>query len=189
MIEESAAFFAELRSDFGQPDGRLDGFHLAEERPDATEFVVAPMLEQAGRLGRHVPLARVRQVPPEVDAAAQLVDDRRRVVLLAFARKPLSLVEDKLALLLPALLRLGDRGDELGAPSVIDDPVGGLTALVELPVSSGVLVGRVQDRLFEESIGHAHPMLVPDRAGRCAWVRLTIAVSGPPTQPTRRILC
>jgi hypothetical protein len=34
-----------MRRDLGQPDGSLDGFHLAEERPDAAELVMPPMLE------------------------------------------------------------------------------------------------------------------------------------------------
>jgi len=37
--------------DLGQPDGGLNGFNLTEERPDAAEFVSAPMLEKARGFG------------------------------------------------------------------------------------------------------------------------------------------
>ena len=57
-------------------------------------------------------------------------------------------------ILLLALLGLGDGGDELGATSIFNDPVGGLPALVEFPVPGWVLVGRVQDLSFEDTIGH-----------------------------------
>ena len=45
---------------------RLDGFDLAEERADAAELVVAPVLEQARGLGRDLPVARVRPAAPLV---------------------------------------------------------------------------------------------------------------------------
>ena len=48
----------EVRRDLGEPDRGLDRLDLAEERPDAAELVVPPVLEQARGLGRHLPLAR-----------------------------------------------------------------------------------------------------------------------------------
>jgi hypothetical protein len=119
--------FAELRRDLGQPDRCLDGFDLAEEGPEAAERVMAPVLQQPGGLRRHVPLARVGQLAPDIHALPQLIDDRRRVVLLLLGREPFALVEDNVALgrgPLP-LFRLGDRRDEFGAAAPADDlPVG-----------------------------------------------------------------
>ena len=50
--------------DLGEPDGGFHGLDLAEERTDAAEFVIAPMVEQAGGFRRHLPLVRVAQVAP-----------------------------------------------------------------------------------------------------------------------------
>ena len=47
-----SAGLAELGRDLGQPDGRLDRLDLAEERADAAELVVPPVLQQARRLRR-----------------------------------------------------------------------------------------------------------------------------------------
>ena len=48
----------DLRRDLGQPDRRFDRLDLAEERADAAELVMPPVLEQARRLRRDLPLAR-----------------------------------------------------------------------------------------------------------------------------------
>ncbi len=88
---------------------------------------------------------------PLVHVAAQLVDDRRRVVLLRGGRDAGALVEDDP--LLPGalvLLRPGDRRDEAGRAPRLDEPSGRLAVRVELPVAAGVGVGRVEDRPLEE---------------------------------------
>ena len=82
MFEKPFASLPDLRSDLGQPDGRFDRLDLAEERADAAEFVVPPVLEEPRRLGSHVPVTRVRQPPPLVHLMANCVDDRGGVVLL-----------------------------------------------------------------------------------------------------------
>lgn len=46
------------------------------------------------------------------------------------------------------------RRDEVCPPALLYDGLRRLSALVELPVQRGVLVGRVQDRLFEEPLAH-----------------------------------
>ena len=56
MVEDALACLR-LGRDFGQPDGRLGRLDLAEERADAAELVMPPVLEQARRLGRDLPLA------------------------------------------------------------------------------------------------------------------------------------
>lgn len=144
-----------LRRDLGQPDRRLDRLDLTEERPNAGERVVSPVLEQARRLRHHLPLVRVRQRPPGVHMAANLVDDRRWVVLLRGRREPLALVEHHLALRgLLALLRLRDRGDEVSASARLADLLRGLAGLVQLPVTPRDLIGGVQDGLVEERVRH-----------------------------------
>ena len=145
-----------LRRDLGQPDRRFHRFDLAEERADAAELVMPPMLEQPGRLRRDLPLAGIGQGAPRVHVAAHLVDDRGRVVLLLLGREPLAFVEDDFLLRgdLLALLRLRDRRDELGPPAVFDDLLRRLPVLVQLPMPLRAFVGRVQDRVVEEGVGH-----------------------------------
>ena len=62
VLEEPLAA-AVVRRDLGQPDRRLDRFDLAEERADATECVVPPVLEQPGRLGRDAAIGSGSAVP------------------------------------------------------------------------------------------------------------------------------
>ena len=150
VIEEAPCLAAELRRHFHQPDRGLGGFHLAEERPDAGERVVPPVLKQPRRLRRHLPLA-FRQFPPRGDLLAHAVDDVRVLVLLVggvyFGR---GLVEGELALATPQAPRLGDGRDEGRLAPVLDDAVG-RPPLVELPMPPRTLVGRVENRLFEEA--------------------------------------
>ena len=80
----------------------------------------------------------------------------REVVRLLLRRKASALVEVQLLLTAPApLLRLRDRGDELGPAPPVDQVSGRLTRLVELPVLTRVLVRRVDDRAVEERVGHS----------------------------------
>ena len=92
-----------------EPDQRLDRLDLAEEGPDAAEAVVAPVPQQAGGLRRDLPIARLRQRPPPVHVAAQLVDDGRRVVLLGLRGHP------RCGPRTPA--RPGRRGSSVSSPS------------------------------------------------------------------------
>src|SRR5206468_1814551 len=99
--------------DFGEPDRRFDRLDLTEERPEAAELVMPPMLEEPCGLRRHLPLAG-RQAAPRVNLPAHFVDDGREVVRLLLRRKAPALVE--VQFLLPAsapLFRLRDRRDEL----------------------------------------------------------------------------
>ena len=59
MVEEILADPARARRHLDEPDGGLYRLDLAEEGPNAAEPVVPPVLEQAGRLRGHLPLARV----------------------------------------------------------------------------------------------------------------------------------
>ena len=153
MVEEPAALVAESRRDLGQPDRGLRRLDLTEEEPDVAEAMAAPVLEKPGGLGRHPPPAGLRNRPPRIDPAPQLVDEPHQLVLLSPCLQRLCrLVEDHLAL--AALLRLRDGGDEGDAPAAVEDAAGGLTALVELPVPRRVLVGRVEDGAIEEPVAH-----------------------------------
>ena len=149
VIEEAPRLTAELRRHFHQPDGGFGGFHLAEERPDASERMVPPVAQQPRRLRRHLPLA-LRQFPPRGNLLAHAVDDVRVLILLVRAVHFRSgLVERKLALATPAL-GLGDGRDEGRLPPALDDAVGG-TPRVEFPMPLWGPVGRVEDRLLEEA--------------------------------------
>ena len=148
-VEEAAPLSAETWRHFGEPDHSLHRLGLAEEGPDAAEAVAAPVSEKSGRLGGHAPFAGVRNRPPRVDPAAEVVDDLHQIVLLARGLQRLGhRVKDDLAL--APLLRLGDRGDEGCGAAMVDEPTRRLAALIELPVSCRVLVGRVEDRALEE---------------------------------------
>ena len=81
----------------------------------------APVLQQARGLGRDLPLLRVGQRAPGVHVAAELVDDRGRVVLL-LGRAEAFVVGGQLQLDLRdralgclALLRLGHGRDQVRA--------------------------------------------------------------------------
>ena len=63
-----------FRRDLGQPDDRLDGFDLAEERARADELVVAPMFQEPLRYARSRPSRRDCAGSPSIDVAADLVD-------------------------------------------------------------------------------------------------------------------
>src|SRR3954471_17069269 len=108
--------------------------------------MMTPMLEQARRLRRDLPLVWVGQCTPRVDMASNLVDDRGDVVLLFGRGKTPALVENEPLLgCTLLLLRLRDWGDELGAPAAFYDPLGWLACLVEFPMPDRVLVRRIQD--------------------------------------------
>ena len=178
MVEESAAFVAERRRDLGQPDCGLRRFDLAEEGPGVAEavplasrarsgniplasrarLVAAPVLEEPSRLRSHAPPAGVRNRPPRIDPAPQLVDDLHQLVLLSLRLQCLCrLVEDKRTL--APLLRLRDWRDERDAPAAVKDAARGLAGLVELPVTRWVLVGGVEDGAVEESVAHEGAIL------------------------------
>ena len=80
-IQEASTLVAELRGDLGKPDGSFDGFNLTEKRPDATERMVAPVLEQSTRLRRYAPI-RLWQCPPSSEFLPQAVDQGSQFVLL-----------------------------------------------------------------------------------------------------------
>ena len=76
-----------VRRNFGEPDSSLHRFDLTEEGPSATKAVVSPVLKQARRFRRHLPLARVRQFAPAVNLLANPVDSLHQFVLLIICLK------------------------------------------------------------------------------------------------------
>ena len=82
MLEEAPADPPHARRDLGEPYRGLHRFDLAEEGPNPAESMMPPVIEQAGGLGRHAPLARIRCVSPQVDVPPNPVDDFRVRVLL-----------------------------------------------------------------------------------------------------------
>ena len=73
----------------------------------------------------------------------------------SLVERPFPSVEDYLGLLpvLP-LLRLWNRRDELGAPTAVQDLMRRLPLEVQLPVPLWALIGRIQDGVIEEWVGH-----------------------------------
>lgn len=140
MLQEGLTHLADLRSNFGQPDCGLDSFDLAEERPDAVELVMSPVLEQPGGLRGDAPVVGVLELSPSIDLFADGINDRDLVVLLFLGGEPFAFVEDEgLLIRTPfAFLGLGNRRDELRAPTGLGDPLGGLPRLVEFPMASWV---------------------------------------------------
>ena len=81
FFEDVFAALADLRCHLREPDGGLRRFDLTEEGLDALELVVTPVLEQASRLGRHLPLT-LRSLAPLVHQCADGVDLLGDLVLL-----------------------------------------------------------------------------------------------------------
>lgn len=71
-----------LGRDFGQPDGGLHCFYLAEKGAKTAEVVVPPVVEQARCLRGDLPLIGIGQEPPGVHVTTHLIDDRCGIVLL-----------------------------------------------------------------------------------------------------------
>ena len=138
------------RGYLGQPDDGLHRLDLAEERTDVAELVVPPVVEQACGL-RGDPPVGTGQPAPLVHAVAHALDHPHQLVLLPFVvRPPAGIIEAEIGLFRALLAGGGDRRDEGHGTAAVDDAVGGLPVLVQLPVPRRVLVRRVQDRLFEK---------------------------------------
>ena len=150
----------ECGRDLGQPDGRFHGLDLAKEGTEATELVMPPMLKQSGRFGSYLPLAR-RQCSPSVNMAANLVDDRGRIVLLVFCRETLALVEHQFLLerFLAAFFRLGNGCNEIGPAAILDNLLRRLSLCVEFPMSPWAIVRGIQDWMFKERVSHFRVLL------------------------------
>jgi len=122
MIDELFAPASHTGGDFGQPNRGLSGFNLTEERSNATEFVMPPVLEQARGFRRYLPLTRILEIPPLVHLTAEFINDGSGVILLFRSREPFALVENECALIpAPLLFRLWDRRDELRTATGFND--------------------------------------------------------------------
>ena len=174
----------------GQPDDGFRCLHLAEEGANVAELVMPPMLEKARRLRRHLPVAGIWQHPPPVHMPPHLVDILGgRIILLLLGRKPLAFVEDDGLLALWALpfLRLWDRCNELRPAAALNNPLCRLSACIEFPVSSRILIGRVQDGVLKEWVGHLNLLLCQHghasrrHVGMISHCKPTLARLGLPT--------
>jgi hypothetical protein len=86
VLPEFVTPLAHLGRNFDKPDDRLDSLNLTEERTDAMERMVPPVPEQARRLGRDLPVVRVRELSPSLNVSTDFVDDRGGIVLLLGGR-------------------------------------------------------------------------------------------------------
>ena len=75
QVVEDLAARHRVGSHLAEPDRRFHSLHLAEERADPAERMVAPVVEQTRRFRRHLPL-RGWQIPPSLYVQAHLVDAR-----------------------------------------------------------------------------------------------------------------
>ena len=75
QVAEDLAARHRVGSRLAEPDRRFHSLHLAEERADPAERMVAPVVEQTRRFRRHLPL-RGWQIPPGLYVQAHLVDAR-----------------------------------------------------------------------------------------------------------------
>ena len=64
MVKNRLAGLADVRRNFGQPDGGFDRLDLTEKRADSGKFVTAPMLQEPGGFRRHLPTARIGEGTP-----------------------------------------------------------------------------------------------------------------------------
>ena len=150
MIEDLPFLPAALGGDLGQPDRGLHRLDLAEEGPDVSEPMAAPMLQEPRRLRRHLPGAGIGKLAPPIHARADAADERGQVVLLRLGTECLrGLVEDDLGLPRATLLRLRDRRDERDLASLVADLVRRLAARVEPSGGTGTRMAS-QDRLLEK---------------------------------------
>ena len=155
MVQDDLVLLGVFWSHFCQPDGCFDRFDLAEERADSVECVMSPMLEQPSRLRRHLPFSRIGPLSPLIDLTADFVDDWGGIILLLSGRKPFAVIEHHFLLCrLLALLWLWDRCDELRPSTVLDNPLRGLAIGIKFPMSTRVLVGRVEYGMLEELVLH-----------------------------------
>lgn len=110
------------------------------------------MLKQPRSLRCNPPLSS-RQLAPGIHLHANRIDDGGVVVLLFLSAEPLAFIKNQ-TLLAFAFAGFGYGCDEVRPAATFNDFLCWLAFFVQLPVATGVLVGRVKDRLLEKEIGH-----------------------------------
>ena len=143
---------AQAVGDFGEPDGGLRRFDLAEEGAVGCEPMLAPVSQKAGGLRRHAPVAGVGDDAPSVHAPPNGVHVGVAVVALDAAVGRAVDVERHLRR--PAARRRDGR-DERRRPPALDHARHRLPGGVQLPVARRALVWRVEYRVFVEVVFHA----------------------------------
>lgn len=118
MFQESSTELAFLLwSYLGQPDSSFDRFDLTKERSNVAEFVVSPVLKEAGSDRGYLPVVWIGDFPPCVDLPPHGVDDLGMLVFLFVSGYFRRFTQAKFRLLGSGaflLLGFGDRRDELG---------------------------------------------------------------------------
>ena len=130
---------AQLRGHLGHPDGGFHRLDLAEERPNAAELMVTPVVKQAGRFLRDPPL-RLGKFPPAIHLLSYAIDDGGVDVLLILRRK---VIKQEVFLFGSTLLlfRLWYGCNELSRPSSLYYLLRRLPAVIQLPMTGRILVG------------------------------------------------
>jgi hypothetical protein len=158
----------------GQVDGRLRGLDLAEEEAPLT-VVRAPVFEEVAGDGGDV---RVALEPPTTDGLADLVDD----LVGLLARGAAELVHRHLR---RALLRAGDRDEELRGAPPFRDLAADLAVRGRDEVAPGLRERRVDDGVLDAGLSHA--VASGARVGRPAsdaTARATAHLRAPGNRPT-----
>lgn len=115
--------------------------------------MVTPVVKQACRCGRYAPIGLIRNLPPRINIATNLID--KAVWRVGFE------VERGLGGG-ARLARFRNRNDELGgSPSQNRGLLEGLAIVVERMMIDGFAVRRIQDRLFVESPRHTSSSIGP----------------------------
>ena len=159
VVNELLCGFAFARRHFGEPDGGFNRFNLAKERTHTAEVVMPPVLEQSCGFWGHAPIVGIGNGPPFVHLGTNAVDDAR-VVLLLFCGDIAANVQFGLVVFGFALFGLGDGRDEFSLTTRFDNLLGGLPRFIQLPVLTGVVIGRVEEGFFKEEVAHPASMFV-----------------------------
>ena len=151
MLQKSPAGRPHLMRNLSQPDSRLDGLDLAEERTDVVELVVTPVLQEVNGLWCYLPVVRIGQASPLFNVPTDLIDVRGRVILLRVSGDRLDFPEWQRMLIggRSASPWLRYRRDELRTATAFDDSLCWLALGIEFPVLSRLLVGGIQNRLLK----------------------------------------
>src|SRR5438552_10427141 len=87
-----------LIGDLSQPYGGFNRLNLAKEGPNSAEIVLTPMLEQASRFRRDLPLAWIVEVAPLIQMLPHLVNEGSQVILLLLCGKGFAFIKNNLFL-------------------------------------------------------------------------------------------
>ena len=127
---------------------------------------MVPVLEESLGFRCHIPQAR-SEVAPSAHEAANLIDNGVGIIPLLSCGDSFAFIEHHFVLGWGALAFLGFRDgcDELGSAAVLLDFLGWLSRCIQFPVPQRTLIGRVQDGMVKEGIGHGQRRFTRQKAG------------------------